>query len=347
MLRIISYLGGFFSNDLAIDLGTANTVVYLKNKGIVVREPSVVAVQKIPNGRQMVLKVGTEAKLMLGRTPGTITAIRPMKDGVIADFDITEEMLRYFMQKVHNRKTLVRPRVVVCVPSGITQVERRAVRESAESAGAREVYLIEEPMAAAIGAGLPITEASGNMIVDIGGGTTEVAVVSLAGIVFAQSTRMGGDKMDEAIVQFIRKKYNLQIGERMAESIKVEIGEAYPSPERRTKIVKGRDLVSGVPKTIEVNSDEIREALKESVNAILDTVRICLEKTPPELAADIVDKGIFLAGGGALLSNLDMLLREVTKVPVLIADNPLDCVALGSGKMLDELEMLRKVAINL
>ena len=347
MLKILSYIGGFFSNDLAIDLGTANTVVYLKNKGIVVREPSVVAVQKIPNGRQMVLKVGMEAKLMLGRTPGSITAIRPMKDGVIADFDITEEMLRYFIHKVHNRKTLVRPRVVICVPSGITQVERRAVRESAESAGAREVYLIEEPMAAAIGAGLPITEASGNMIVDIGGGTTEVAVVSLAGIVFAQSTRMGGDKMDEAIVQFIRKKYNLQIGERMAESIKVDIGEAYPGPERLTKIVKGRDLVSGVPKTIEVNSDEIREALKESVNAILDTVRICLEKTPPELAADIVDKGIFLAGGGALLSNLDLLLREVTKVPVLIADNPLDCVALGSGKMLDELEMLRKVAINL
>ncbi|NVN89194.1 MAG: rod shape-determining protein [Desulfuromonadales bacterium] len=346
MLKIFDYLFGLFSNDLAIDLGTANTLVYLKNKGIVVREPSVVAVQRMPNGRQMVLKVGMEAKLMLGRTPGSITAIRPMKDGVIADFDITEEMLRYFIQKVHNRKTLVRPRVVICVPSGITQVEQRAVKESAESAGAREVYLIEEPMAAAIGAGLPITEASGNMIVDIGGGTTEVAVISLAGIVFAQSTRMGGDKMDESIIQFIRKKYNLQIGERMAESIKIEIGEAYPGPELLIKQVKGRDLVSGIPKTIEVNSDEIRDALKEAVNAIVDTVRICLEKTPPELAADIVDKGIFLAGGGALLRNLDMLLRDVTKVPVLIAENPLDCVALGSGKVLDELDLLRRVSIT-
>jgi rod shape-determining protein MreB len=330
MLKIFDYLFGMFSNDLAIDLGTANTLVYLKGKGIVVREPSVVAVQKMPNGQQKVLKVGMEAKQMLGRTPGSITAIRPMKDGVIADFDITEEMLRYFIHKVHNRKTLVRPRVVICVPSGITQVEKRAVKESAESAGA----------------GLPITEASGNMVVDIGGGTTEVAVISLAGIVYAQSTRMGGDKMDEAIVQFIRKKYNLQIGERMAESIKIDIGEAYPGPEVLTKQVKGRDLVSGIPKTIEVNSDEIRDALKEAVNSIVDTVRICLEKTPPELAADIVDKGIFLAGGGALLRNLDMLLREVTKVPVLIAENPLDCVVLGSGKVLDELDLLRRVSIT-
>jgi len=346
MFKIFDSLFGMFSNDLAVDLGTANTLVYLKGKGIVVREPSVVAVQKLPTGQQKVLKVGMEAKQMLGRTPGSITAIRPMKDGVIADFDITEEMLRYFIHKVHNRKILVRPRVVICVPSGITQVEKRAVKESAESAGAREVYLIEEPMAAAIGAGLPITEASGNMIVDIGGGTTEVAVISLAGIVYSQSTRMGGDKMDEAIVQYIKRKYNLQIGERMAEAIKIEIGEAYPGPEVLTMEVKGRDLVSGIPKTIEINSDEIRDALKEAVNAIVDTVRQCLERTPPELAADIVDKGIFLAGGGANLRNLDMLLREITKVPVLISENPLDCVVLGSGKVLDELNLLRRVAVS-
>lgn len=346
MFKIFDSLFGLFSNDLAVDLGTANTLVYLKGKGIVVREPSVVAVQKMPTGQQKVLKVGMEAKQMLGRTPGSITAIRPMKDGVIADFDITEEMLRYFIHKVHNRKTLVRPRIVICVPSGITQVEKRAVKESAESAGAREVYLIEEPMAAAIGAGLPITEASGNMIVDIGGGTTEVAVISLAGIVYSQSTRMGGDKMDEAIVQYIKRKYNLQIGERMAEGIKIEIGEAYPGPEVLTMEVKGRDLVSGIPKTIEINSDEIREALKEAVNAIVDTVRQCLERTPPELAADIVDKGIFLAGGGAGLRNLDLLLREITKVPVLIAENPLDCVVLGSGKVLDELHLLKRVAVT-
>ena len=343
---VLNFLLGMFSNDLAIDLGTANTLIYVKGEGIVCNEPSVVAVQKDARGGRRVLAVGAEAKKMLGRTPGSIVAIRPLKDGVIADFDITEAMLRYFIQKIHNRKALVRPRIVICVPFGVTEVEKRAVKESAESAGAREVYLIEEPMAAAIGAGLPITEASGNMIVDIGGGTTEVAVISLAGIVYAQSTCMGGDKMDEAIVQYIRKKYNLQIGERMAEAIKIDIGEAYPGPEVLTKSVKGRDLVSGIPKTIEVNSDEIREALKEAVNAIVDTVRICLEKTPPELAADIVDKGIFLAGGGALLRNLDMLLREVTKVPVLIAENPLDCVVLGSGKVLDELNLLRRVAIT-
>ncbi len=346
MLKIFDSLFGMFSNDLAVDLGTANTLVYLKGEGIVVREPSVVAVQKTSTGQQKVLKVGMEAKLMLGKTPGSITAIRPMKDGVIADFDITEEMLRYFIRKVHNRKTLVRPRIVICVPSGITQVEKRAVKESAESAGAREVYLIEEPMAAAIGAGLPITEASGNMIVDIGGGTTEVAVVSLAGIVYAQSTRMGGDKMDEAIVQYIKRKYNLQIGERMAEGIKLEIGEAYPGPEVLTMEVKGRDLVSGIPKTIEISSDEIRDALKESVNAIVNTVRQCLERTPPELAADIVDRGIYLAGGGAMLRHLDQLLREVTKVPILIAENPLDCVVLGSGKVLDELNLLKRVSVS-
>lgn len=346
MLRIFNKLFGMFSNDLAIDLGTANTLVYLKGKGIVLREPSVVAVQKMPNGQQKVLKVGMEAKQMLGRTPGSITAIRPMKDGVIADFDITREMLLYFIHKVHKRKTLVRPRIVICIPSGITQVEKRAVKESAELAGAREVYLIEEPMAAAIGAGMPITEASGSMIVDIGGGTTEVAVISLAGIVYAHSTRIGGDKMDEAIVQYIRKSYNLQIGERTAESIKIEIGEAFPGPEILVRPVKGRDLVTGTPKTIEVNSSEIREALKEQINSIVDTVLICLEKTPPELAADIFDNGIFLSGGGSLLRNLDKLLCEKTMVPVMIAENPLDCVALGSGKVLDELDLLRRVSIT-
>jgi rod shape-determining protein MreB len=346
MLKIFDYLFGMFSNDLAIDLGTANTLVYLKGKGIVVSEPSVVAVQKMNNGQQKVLAVGMEAKKMLGRTPGSITAIRPMKDGVIADFDITEEMLRYFIHKVHNRKTLVRPRIVICVPSGITQVEKRAVKESAESAGAREVYLIEEPMAAAIGAGLPITEASGNMIVDIGGGTTEVAVISLAGIVYTKSVRVGGDKMDEAIVQYIKRKYNLLIGDRMAEIIKIEIGEAFPGGEVRSMEVKGRDLVSGIPKTTPINSDEIREALTEPVNAIVEAVRICLERTPPELSADIVDKGIVLAGGGALLRHLDILLREETGLPVVIAEDPLSCVVLGSGKVLDELNLLRSVAVS-
>jgi rod shape-determining protein MreB len=346
MINLFDAILGMFSNDLAIDLGTANTLVYLKGKGVVVSEPSVVAVQKDATGQKRVLAVGTEAKNMLGRTPGSIVAIRPMKDGVIADFDITEEMLRYFIRKVHERKALVRPRIVICVPSGITQVEYRAVKESAESAGAREVYLIEEPMAAAIGAGLPITEASGNMIVDIGGGTTEVAVISLAGIVFAKSVRVGGDKMDEAIVQYIKRKYNLLIGERTAEAIKIEIGEAYPSDQKSFFEVKGRDLVSGIPKTQEINSDEMREALSEPVNAIVEAVRVSLERTPPELAADIVDKGIVLAGGGALLRNLDILLREETGLPVVIAEDPLSCVAIGSGKVLDEIDLLRQVTIS-
>jgi rod shape-determining protein MreB len=346
MINLFDAILGMFSNDLAIDLGTANTLVYLKGKGVVVSEPSVVAVQKDATGQKRVLAVGTEAKNMLGRTPGSIVAIRPMKDGVIADFDITEEMLRYFIRKVHERKALVRPRIVICVPSGITQVEKRAVKESAESAGAREVYLIEEPMAAAIGAGLPITEASGNMIVDIGGGTTEVAVISLAGIVFAKSVRVGGDKMDEAIVQYIKRKYNLLIGERTAEAIKIEIGEAYPSEQKSFFEVKGRDLVSGIPKTQEINSDEMREALSEPVNAIVEAVRVSLERTPPELAADIVDKGIVLAGGGALLRNLDILLREETGLPVVIAEDPLSCVAIGSGKILDEIDLLRQVTIS-
>jgi len=352
MINLFDAILGMFSNDLAIDLGTANTLVYLKGKGVVVSEPSVVAVQKDSVGQRKVLAVGTDAKNMLGRTPGSIVAIRPMKDGVIADFDITEEMLRYFIRKIHNRKALVRPRIVICVPSGITQVEKRAVKESAESAGAREVYLIEEPMAAAIGAGLPITEASGNMIVDIGGGTTEVAVISLAGIVYAKSVRVGGDKMDEALTQHLKRKYNLLIGERTSEQIKITIGSAYPdgpySPEEGrvdTMEVKGRDLVSGIPKTLEIGAEEIREALSEPINAIVEAVRISLERTPPELAADIVDKGIVLAGGGALLRNLDQLLREETGLPVVIAEDPLSCVVLGSGKVLDELDLLKQVTV--
>jgi len=353
MVNLFDAILGVFSNDLAIDLGTANTLVYLKGKGIVVSEPSVVAVQKDAVGQKKVLAVGTDAKNMLGRTPGSIVAIRPMKDGVIADFDITEEMLRYFIRKIHNRKALVRPRIVICVPSGITQVEKRAVKESAESAGAREVYLIEEPMAAAIGAGLPITEASGNMIVDIGGGTTEVAVISLAGVVYAKSVRVGGDKMDEALTQHLKRKYNLLIGERTAEEIKITIGSAYPdSPgsanegKMDTMEVKGRDLVSGIPKTLTIDAQEIREALSETINAIVEAVRIALERTPPELAADIVDKGIVLAGGGALLRNLDALLREETGLPVVIAEDPLSCVVLGSGKVLDELDLLKQVTIT-
>nr|WP_224746748.1 rod shape-determining protein [Pelovirga terrestris] len=347
MINIFDAFLGLFSNDLAIDLGTANTLVFMRGKGIVVSEPSVVAVQTGAAGQRRVLAVGKDAKEMLGRTPGSIVAIRPMKDGVIADFDYAEEMLRYFIRKVHNRKNLVRPRIVICVPSGITQVEKRAVRESAESAGAREVYLIEEPMAAAIGAGLPITEASGNLIVDIGGGTTEVAVISLAGIVHAQSVRVGGDKLDEAIVQYVKRKYNLLIGERTAEQVKIGIGSVYSTgDDLQTMEVKGRDLVSGIPKTLEVNSDEIREAMSEPISTIIEAVRISLERTPPELAADIVDKGIVLAGGGAYLKNLDLLLREETGLPVLIAEDPLSCVVLGSGAVLDQLDLLRQVSVS-
>jgi rod shape-determining protein MreB len=337
---------GLFSNDLAIDLGTANTLVYAKGKGIVCSEPSVVAVQKDARGGKRVKAVGRAAKEMLGRTPGTIVAIRPMKDGVIADFEITEAMLRYFIRRAHNRRKLLHPRIIICVPFGITEVEKRAVRESAEQAGAREVYLIEEPMAAAIGAGLPIAEPSGNMIVDVGGGTTEVAVISLSGIVYSQSVRVGGDRMDEAIVQHMKRKYNLLVGERTAEMIKCTIGTAYPTDEVMTMEVKGRDLVAGLPKTLEVNSDEIRDALQEPINAIVEAVRIALERTPPELSADIVDKGIVLAGGGALLKNLDILLREETGLPVLIADDPMSAVVLGSGQTLDEIELLREVADN-
>ncbi len=337
---------GLFSNDLAIDLGTANTLVYMKGKGIVLSEPSVVAVRKNGRSGNKVLAVGRDAKMMLGRTPGNIVAIRPMKDGVIADFEITEAMLRHFIRKAHNRRTFVRPRIIICVPSGITQVEKRAVRESAESAGAREVFLIEEPMAAAIGAGLPITEPTSNMVVDIGGGTTEVAVISLAGIVYSKSVRVGGDKMDEAILQYIKRKYNLLIGITTAELIKTTIGSAYPGDQAETIDVKGRDLVTGIPKILTIDSDEIRQSISEQIETIVETVRIALEQTPPELAADIVDTGIVLAGGGALLKNLDILLREETKLPIILSEDPLSTIVLGSGMALDNLAMLKEVTIR-
>ena len=343
---IIDTILGWFSNDLAIDLGTANTLVYVKGRGIVVSEPSVVAVSKDGRGPDKVRAVGKAAKEMLGRTPGHIVAIRPLKDGVIADFDITEAMLRYFIRRVHDRRTMVRPRIVIAVPSGITEVEKRAVRESAMLAGAREVYLIEEPMAAAIGAGLPVTEPSGNMIIDIGGGTTEVAVISLSGVVYSNSTRVGGDKMDEAIINYVKRKYNLLIGERSAEYIKIRIGTAYPTDSMEAIEVKGRDLVLGVPKTLEIKSEEVREALAEPVNAIVEAVKMALEKTPPELSADIVDKGIVLVGGGSMLANLDVLLRETTGLPVMLAEDPLTAVAIGTGRCLDELRLLKEVTIR-
>lgn len=339
---VFDRLFGLFSKDLAIDLGTANTLVYLKGKGIVLREPSVVVIHK---ETKEILSVGTEAKKMLGRTPGNIAAIRPMKDGVIANFEITEAMLKYFIRKVHNRNWRASPRIIISVPSGITQVEKRAVKDSADSAGAREVYLIEEPMAAAIGVGLPIQEPSGNMVIDIGGGTTEIAIISLSGIVYCHSVRVGGDVMDECIVNYIKRKYNLLIGERTGEDIKIRIGSAYPMEELLTMEVKGRDLVAGIPKTIGVNSEEIREAIMEPVGAIVEAVRIALERTPPELAADIVDKGIVMAGGGSLLRGIDNLLREETGLPISIAECPLDAVVLGTGKVLDEIDLLRKVSI--
>lgn len=336
---------GMFSNDLAIDLGTANTLVYAKGKGIISSEPSVVAVRRDSRGQKKVLAVGKEAKEMLGRTPGMIEAIRPLKDGVIADFEITEAMLRYFIRAAHNRKSLVRPRIIVGVPYGITEVEKRAVRESAESAGAREVYLIEEPMAAAIGAGLPVTEPAGNMIVDIGGGTTEVAVISLAGIVNSQSVRVAGDKMDEAIVQFIKRNYNLLVGERTAELIKINIGNAFPNGDTKAMEVSGRDLIGGIPRHLEINSDEMREAMAEPVHTIIEAIKSTLEKTPPELAGDIVEKGIMLAGGGALIKGMDKLIHEETGLPVMVADDPLSTVAHGAGKALDELSVLREVSM--
>jgi rod shape-determining protein MreB len=332
-----------FSNDLAIDLGTANTLVYAKNKGIVVREPSIVAVNKINNN---VEAVGKEAKEMLGRTPGNIVAIRPMKDGVIADFEVTEKMIKYFIEKAHGRRFLVKPRIVISVPSEITQVEKRAVKDSALRAGATEVYLIEQAMAAAIGAGLPITDPTGNMIVDIGGGTTDVAVISLAGIVYSRSVRVAGNEMDDAIIQYIKRKYNLLIGERTAEQVKIEIGSAFPLDEEMTMEIKGRDLVEGVPKTLVVSDEEIREALSETVATIVEAVRVALERTPPELSADIMDKGIIIAGGGSMLKNLDKRLREETGLPVTLAEDPLACVALGTGQMLTDFNLLRKISIE-
>lgn len=336
---------GWFSNDLAVDLGTANTLVYVRGRGIVCNEPSVVVLR---SDNKKPVAVGSEAKRMLGKTPSNIICIRPMKEGVIADFDATGEMLKYFIKKVHNRRSFVSPRVIIGVPSGITQVEQRAVKDAAQASGAREVYLIEEPMAAAVGVGLPVGEPSGSMIVDIGGGTTDIAVISLEGVVYSKATRVGGDRMDETIMAHIKRKYNLMIGDRTAEQIKIEIGSAMAMKNEpvRTMDIKGRDLVSGIPKTITVTEEEIREALSEPVNIILDTIKVALENTPPELAADIVDRGIVLAGGGALLRGIDAMIADATDLPVVVADDPLTAVVRGVGKMLDDLHLLRKVAID-
>lgn len=335
---------GWLSADMAIDLGTANTLVYVKGKGIVLNEPSVVAIEEY-RGKKQVLAVGNEAKQMLGRTPGNINAIRPLRDGVIADFEIAEEMIKYFIRKVHNRRTFASPMVIVCVPSGSTAVERRAIQESAEAAGARKVWLIEEPMAAAIGADLPVTEPTGSMVVDIGGGTTEVAVLSLGGIVYARSVRVGGDKMDAAIISYIRRNHNLSVGEGSAERIKKEIGSACApdAGEGRTIEIKGRDLMNGVPKEIIITERQVAESLSEPVSQIVEAVKVALEHTAPELAADIVDKGIVLTGGGALLTNLDQVLRNATGLPVSIAEDPLACVVKGTGKALDEMSRLRSI----
>ncbi len=338
---MFKFISSLFINDIGIDLGTANTLVYVRDQGIVLREPSVVAVQQ---GTKKVLAVGDEAKRMLGRTPGNIVAVRPMKDGVIADFQLTEEMLSRFIAKVQTRRKLRSPRVVIAVPTGITEVEKRAVKDSALHAGAREVHLIEEPMAAAIGVGLPVQEAAGNMIVDIGGGTTEVAIISLAGIVFSRSVRVAGDELDESIINYMRRAYNLMIGERSAEEIKIKIGSAYPMEKETTMEVKGRDLVAGLPKTLTITSQEVREAILEPVSSIVESVRITLERCPPELSADLVERGIVLAGGGALLRGLDRLLAEETGLPVHVAEDPLSAVAEGTGKVLQEINYLRKVA---
>lgn len=346
MSKILDSLLGVFSTDLAIDLGTANTCVYVKGHGLVLREPSVVAVKRDNRGNKVVLAVGHDAKRMLGRVPGNIEAIRPMKDGVIADFEVTEAMLRHFISKAHKSNHFVHPRVMICVPTGVTQVEKRAVKESAQSAGAREVYLIEEPMAAAIGANLPITEPISNMVVDIGGGTTEVAVISLAGIVYSRSVRVGGDKMDEAIMTHVKRKYNLLIGETSAEDIKIQIGSAYPLDPEETLEIKGRDLLDGIPKNITITSEEIRKSIAEQVDSIVQAVRIALEQPPPELAADIVDRGIVLTGGGALLKGLDQLLRDQTNLPITVVDDPLSTVVMGTGKALDNINILKNVCID-
>ena len=342
-MQLSRWLFSRFSNDLAIDLGTANTLVYVRGKGIVVSEPSIVAIVK---GTSKVVSVGKEAKEMLGRTPENIVAIRPIKDGVIADFEVTEEMLRYFIQKAHKRKHLLRPRIIICVPSGITPVEKKAVKDSARKAGASEVYLIQEPMAAALGSGLPVTSPSGSMIVDIGGGTTEVAVISLAGIVYSRSARVGGDEMDEAVINYIKRKYNMIIGERTSEQVKIQLGSAVPHSEESTMEIKGRDLVDGLPKPLMISSEEIRAALAESVDRIVEAVHLALERTPPELAADIVDRGIVLAGGGGLLKGLDVKIREETGLPVTLAEDPLSSVVLGAGKVLDELDLLYRISIS-
>ena len=340
-MGLISRCLSLFNSDMAIDLGTAHTLVYVQGKGIVLNEPSVVAIEKNSN---KILAVGSEAKRMVGRTPANIAAIRPMKDGVIADFEMAERMLRYFITKVHNRSTFVRPRIIIGVPSRITQVEQRAVKESAELAGAREVYLIEEPVAAAIGAGLPITEPSGNMVVDIGGGTTDIAVISLGGIVYSESVKVAGDQIDSAIINYVKREYNLLIGEHMAERVKLEIGSAYTLPEKAQMMVKGRDLISGIPRTIAVEDTEIREALQESVSTIVTAIKVALENTPPELAGDIIDRGIVLTGGGSLLKGLDARLRDETALPIVTVDDPLTSVVLGVGKALEELSLLNNVA---
>jgi len=343
----ISKIKSLFSSDMAIDLGTANTLVYVKSRGVILNEPSVVAISNI-KGRNHVLAVGEEAKLMVGRTPGNINAIRPLREGVIADFEVAEEMIKHFIRKVHNRRSFVSPRIIVCVPYGATAVEKRAIQDSAESAGGREVFLIEEPMAAAIGAGLPVTEPTGSMVVDIGGGTTEVAVVSLGGIVYAQSVRIGGDKLDEAIISYIRKYHKLLIGEYTAEKIKKEIGSAIiPDKDKeRTMKIKGRDIVTGIPKEIEITETQVAESLAEPIQQIAEGVKSALESTAPELSADIVDRGIVLTGGGALLSRLDMFLRKITRLPVTVAEDPLLCVVRGTGRALEEIDALRNVLLQ-
>lgn len=338
---MISKIIGAFSSDIGIDLGTANTLVYVRDQGIVLREPSVVAVK---SGTNLVLAAGDDAKRMLGRTPENIVAIRPLRDGVIADYEVTEAMLRHFIRKVHNRKGWIRPRIVIAVPSGITELEKRAVNESAAAAGAREVHLVAEPMAAAIGVGLPVQEAAANMVVDVGGGTTEIAIISLSGLVYGRSVRVAGDELDEAIVQFMRRAYNLMIGERTAEEIKIRMGSAYPREKETSVEVKGRDLVAGLPKTIKVTSGEIREALLEPIDSIIESIRVTLERCPPELSADLVDRGIVLAGGGALLKGLDRLISEETGLPVHVAEDPLSAVAEGTGRLLGELNFLKKVS---